>query len=147
VAPAGQGARQLRAGQGGSGNAKYSAYLWLGGLDHMILWKADETNNLCFTVYLNSPEQNSPSFNVTLPMSWGVSNAVVSDNAMDCAPNQPPMGQTFAASSGIHQRDAVDLRSPLGDETPSCKTNDFGPSSRWPARTTGSASGNGTGSW
>lgn len=90
---------------GGSANASYSAYYWPGGLDHILLWKADTTNNRCFEVHIAWPYTNSPGFNVTLPAMWGVVNAMVTDNAQDCAPNANPMGQTFSATSAMGTAD------------------------------------------
>jgi hypothetical protein len=84
----------------GSANVKYSAQFWPGGLDHILLWKADITKNLCFEVHLAWPSQNQPGFNVTLPAMWGVMNAMVTDNAQNCGPNMTPTGQTFNATSG-----------------------------------------------
>jgi len=86
---------------GGSANGDYSAYYWPGGLDHILLWKADTTRNLCFEVHLAWPSMNSPGFNVTLPAMWGAVNARVTDNAADCAPNMSPMGQTFNGTSAM----------------------------------------------
>jgi hypothetical protein len=70
----------------------YAAHFWPGGLDHIIVLKAEPDTNRCVMLYADWPTENAPGFDVTAPPEWGVSHAVITNQAADCA--VPPMAPT-----------------------------------------------------
>ena len=79
----------------------YSAYYWAGGLDHLIVRKADPDAGHCVMIFADAPMQNSPGYDFNAPDTWGVSHAIITDQAADCAaePGQM-MGQAVDAIGG-----------------------------------------------
>lgn len=80
---------------------EYSAQFWPGGLDHIIVLRADPVADRCVMLYLDWPTQSAPGFEITAPDGWGSSHAVVTDRAADCAtPLMQPAGQVAQATGG-----------------------------------------------
>lgn len=81
--------------------AEYSAQLWLGGLDHLIIFKADTVRNVCVRLFADWPMQNAPGFDFATPPEWGVSHADITNQASDCTDWQnPPAGDVVGATGG-----------------------------------------------
>ncbi|MBW2522953.1 MAG: hypothetical protein JRI23_02195 [Deltaproteobacteria bacterium] len=84
-----------------STSAEYSAHLWLGGLDHLIIMKADPVRDICVRLYADWPMEHMPGFVFTMPDGWGVSRASVSNRASDCADwDTQPTGEVVEATGG-----------------------------------------------
>lgn len=66
-----------------AGTGQYSAEAWYGGLDHVLIHKADWDRNVCLTIHLASPHQ--PIAGLSTPDGWGLASASISNNAGDCA--------------------------------------------------------------
>jgi hypothetical protein len=81
------------------GEGTYSAYLWLGGLDHLVIAKADPVAGICVRLYLDAPMDNQPGFDLTAPASWGVSHAGLSYDLADCE-MQAPGAEAEPATGG-----------------------------------------------
>jgi hypothetical protein len=83
-------------------SGEYSAEAFFGGLDHVLVKKADKARDVCVSLHLARPAQNSPEFAFTMPMDWGVQNAEISNMAADCyAPPGQTMGKTVSATGGM----------------------------------------------
>jgi hypothetical protein len=80
-------------------NVTYSARLWLGGLDHLLLFKADWDRDTCLQVHLSTPTTSTPGFDVATPASWGVQGAMTTHRASDCATDFIE-GESFGATGG-----------------------------------------------
>lgn len=82
-------------------DGEYSAFLWLGGLDHLSVRKADPVRNVCLAIFLDAPMMDAQGFDFTAPQRYGVSHAYITDDAADCASDVPqPGGMAFYASGG-----------------------------------------------
>jgi len=66
-----------------AGSDQYSAQAWSGGLDHILIYKADWTRNVCLTIHLAAPHQPIAGFST--PDGWGLASASISNNAANCA--------------------------------------------------------------
>ncbi|MCC6551431.1 MAG: hypothetical protein IT372_00230 [Polyangiaceae bacterium] len=81
------------------GQDQYSAAFWAGGLDHIILFKAEPVEDRCVMLFADWPSQNAPGFDVTLPDGWGISHAQITSSAADCAGlEDPPAGEIVQAT-------------------------------------------------
>lgn len=80
----------------------YAAHFWPGGLDHLTIFKVEPDHDRCVQLYLLAPHDNAPGFDVSLPQQgWGVSHAVITDNAADCVvPPTSTTGEVVEAISG-----------------------------------------------
>jgi hypothetical protein len=94
-------------GAGGSGasDGTYTAEYWSGGLNHLIVLKADPVRNICVRLFAAWPTSNTPGFDFTMPQQWdqpwGVGSALVTNLATDCdTAMQQPVGETVQASGG-----------------------------------------------
>ncbi|WP_437662280.1 hypothetical protein [Sorangium sp. So ce1182] len=78
----------------------YAAAYWPGGLDHIIVYKADPEANRCVMLFADSPaEAAREGFDVTLPTPWAVSRVERTDRAADCAPGTiSPTGEAVNAT-------------------------------------------------
>lgn len=75
----------------------YTSHAWFGGLDHIMIYRADVTNNTCLVLALARPY--SETFGLSLPSEWGVQNAMITDSAADCS-GTGPGGKIVQAASG-----------------------------------------------
>lgn len=87
--------------------ALYSSQIWMGGLDHLVVRKADFDHDLCFQVFLDAPMNVQAPYLVTAPQSFAVSNAIVVQGAENCASNVAPDPLIIQANSG---KGAVDWK-------------------------------------
>ncbi|WP_437923142.1 hypothetical protein WMF37_29415 [Sorangium sp. So ce291] len=78
----------------------YAATYWPGGLDHLIVYKADPEANRCVMLFADSPvEEAREGFDVTLPAPWVVSRVERTDRAADCTPGTiSPTGKAVNAT-------------------------------------------------
>lgn len=75
----------------------YTATFWPGGLDHLILYKAELEADRCVILWADAPVEPGPGLEiVTLPESWNVSRIVMSKGAAGCAP-----GDTMPSGEGV----------------------------------------------
>ncbi|WP_437825975.1 hypothetical protein [Sorangium sp. So ce1153] len=83
----------------------YAASYWPGGLDHIIVYKADPEADRCVMLFADAPVEGAPEgFNVALPTPWGVSRVERTDRAADCTPGTlSPTGKVVNAmgASGV----------------------------------------------
>ncbi len=82
-------------------SAEYSAGAYFGGYDHVMFRKADKVRDVCVTLHMLRPSDNSPGFAFTTPMEWGVGNASISDQAADCDGKFQPVGNLVNATGGM----------------------------------------------
>ncbi|AUX44449.1 hypothetical protein SOCE26_059130 [Sorangium cellulosum] len=92
------------AGDSCMAGGEYSAFYWPGGLDHVVVRKADEAADRCVLLYLDAPAENAAGLDLVVPEGWGVSRALVSDRAADCkgsamAPSGTAVNATAATGS------------------------------------------------
>jgi hypothetical protein len=64
---------------------RYSALYLAGGLDHLILRKADVAADRCVLLFADAPMESAPGLEISLPSDWGVSRALITHRADDCA--------------------------------------------------------------
>ena len=83
-----------------SAGSEYRAYFWPGGLDHLIVYKADLNADRCVMLFADWPIESSPEYDITLPDGWGISQALVTDRASDCAASGQIVGQIVTATGG-----------------------------------------------
>ncbi|XYH92990.1 hypothetical protein ACMHYB_34685 [Sorangium sp. So ce1128] len=78
----------------------YAASYWPGGLDHLIVYKADPEADRCVMLFADSPvEEAREGLDVALPATWVVSRVLRSDRAADCAPGSiSPTGEAVYAA-------------------------------------------------
>jgi hypothetical protein len=76
----------------------YSASVWIGNLDHLIVKKADPARDVCVEIFADAPAANTQGFDFTAPQQYGVSFAWISNKASDCASMQP--SGTMATAKG-----------------------------------------------
>lgn len=82
---------------GGAG--VYSAQYWSGGLEHVLIFKADEVRNVCLFMGLAWPYGSTDSGSgLSLPRDWGLQNAYISNRAADCGATNPT-GQVVQAGT------------------------------------------------
>lgn len=65
-------------------NVEYDAQAWFGAFDHIIISRADYTNDTCIVLSLAAPYMSEPAYALTMPQSWGVSYLSASASAIDC---------------------------------------------------------------
>jgi len=82
---------------------EYAAVAWPGGLDHIIIMKANDTDNTCWRIYVDGPALGT--YDIDAPAPWGVGQIVVSTDATNCLDWQQPLqgqvGTTFVATGDI----------------------------------------------
>jgi len=80
----GAGAQTGGGGGGGAanGNVAYAVTAWPGGLDHLIVMRADEDANTCIRLFIDAPTQGQ--FSVVAPEPWGVNAIEASEGSVDC---------------------------------------------------------------
>ncbi|WP_433926254.1 hypothetical protein AB3662_25340 [Sorangium cellulosum] len=78
----------------------YAASYWPGGLDHIIVYKADKEADRCVRLYADAPVEGGPEgFDVELPDTWAVSRVELTDGAADCTPETlNPAGEAVGAT-------------------------------------------------
>lgn len=65
-------------------NVQYAAFFVAGGLDHILIHKADFTNDRCTTLHLARPTDGDPSLAITVPDEWGPQNAGIVMGTAGC---------------------------------------------------------------
>jgi len=79
---------------------EYAAAAWPGGLDHIIIMKANYTDNTCWRIYLDAPITGF--YSITVPSPWGISSIVPTNDVTDCLDWQAPQqGQNAVPFIGI----------------------------------------------
>jgi hypothetical protein len=82
------------------GEGDYSAWAWYGGLDHLLIRKADKIRNVCVVIHLAHPEGGSPEFAITTPKEWGVVTGQITNQASDCEQDAMPASMAVPAIGG-----------------------------------------------
>jgi hypothetical protein len=80
-------------------SVEYAAYFWAGGLDHIMVHRADLLNDRCTTLHFAWPGGMDPAFKISAPNEWAVANAQVSMGTADCLAGMP-MGASESAIGG-----------------------------------------------
>ena len=70
-------------------NIAFAAAAWPGGLDHIIIMRADLTDDTCIRVFVDAPVMGN--IGVSAPSPWGVTNIQASDSSTDCLDWMSPM--------------------------------------------------------
>ncbi len=83
----------------GEDGVEYAAYFWAGGLDHIMVHRADLLSDRCTTIHFAWPGGADPAFNISAPNEWAVVNADVSMGSADCLAGMP-MGVSEGATGG-----------------------------------------------
>lgn len=83
----------------GAADVAYAAFFWAGGLDHVMIHKADFTNDRCTTLHLAWPGQPQPDLAITVPDEFAAQNAAIAIGTEGCLEGMP-MGEAVAASAG-----------------------------------------------
>lgn len=65
-------------------DVQYAAFFFAGGLDHILIHKADFTNDRCTTLHLARPTDGDPSLAITVPDEWGPQNAGIVMGTAGC---------------------------------------------------------------
>lgn len=80
-----------------AGAGTYTAYKLIGGLDRVVIFKADAVRNVCFELRLIAP--GSTSGGLTLPSMWSFDSAKVTHDATACAKQYMGAAQTWPVAS------------------------------------------------
>lgn len=81
------------------GTASYRAVAWYGGLDHLILMKANESDGRCVRIYADAP--SSGPYSTTMPDNWAVSQIVVGELTLECLDETVPLVETEGAVDAV----------------------------------------------
>jgi hypothetical protein len=84
-------------------NATYTAYAWAGGLDHIDIFKADFTKDICVHMHLTSPGDTTPSgafASIITPADWSVRIGDRSKGASNCKQQTPRKPSPATAGKG-----------------------------------------------
>lgn len=65
-------------------DVQYAAFFFAGGLDHILIHKADFTHDRCTTLHLARPTDGDPSLAITVPDEWGPQNAGIVMGTAGC---------------------------------------------------------------
>ena len=65
-------------------DVQYAAFFFAGGLDHILIHKADFTNDRCTTLHLARPTDGDPNLAITVPDEWGPQNAGIVMGTAGC---------------------------------------------------------------
>ncbi|WP_437565570.1 hypothetical protein [Sorangium sp. So ce542] len=82
----------------------YAATYWAGGLDHLVVYKAEPATDACVTLYADAPAESAPEgFDVaTLPDTWVVTRIERTGGAAGCAPGaSKPAGEAVLATGAV----------------------------------------------
>ncbi|WP_437595553.1 hypothetical protein [Sorangium sp. So ce590] len=84
----------------------YTATYWPGGLDHLVVYKAEPEADRCVMLYADAPVESAPAgLDVAaLPEGWVVTRIAVTRGAADCAP-----GDKAPAGEAVHATDATGI--------------------------------------
>lgn len=81
-------------------NAEYTAKLWLGGLDHLVVRKADFQRDLCLEVFLDAPMMMQDPYYIQAPQSYVATHAIAIQGAMNCYADVAPDPLIIEATGG-----------------------------------------------
>lgn len=80
---------------------EYVAFFFAGGLDHILIHKADPINDRCTTLHLARPTDGDPSLAIDVPEMWGPQNAGVAMGLDGCLEGTPgDLGVAAIAGAG-----------------------------------------------
>lgn len=65
-------------------DVQYGAFFFAGGLDHILIHKADFTHDRCTTLHLARPTDGDPNLAITVPDEWGPQNAGIVMGTAGC---------------------------------------------------------------
>jgi len=88
------------AGTTGADEVEYAAFFWSGGLNHLLIHRADFTHDRCTTLHLAWPGGGDPALKISAPDQWAAVNALVAPGTADCLAGTP-MGAPVAAIAGL----------------------------------------------
>jgi hypothetical protein len=80
---------------------EYVAFFFAGGLDHILIHKADPINDRCTTLHLARPTDGDPALAIDVPEMWGPQNAGVAMGLDGCLEGTPgDLGVAAIAGAG-----------------------------------------------
>jgi hypothetical protein len=83
----------------GDPEVEYAAFFFSGGLNHVMIHRADVTNDRCTTLHLAWPGGMMPDLAITAPDDYAAQNAQISEGVVDCLAGMP-MGEAVPAVAG-----------------------------------------------
>lgn len=98
------GAGGATGGSGGfgasGGDVEWAVEAWPGGLDHLIVMRADEAAGFCIRMFIDAPIDGWPQ--VSVPEPWGLSEIAAYEGTTGCLDGtmQPPGAYFGAVSAG-----------------------------------------------
>ena len=84
----------------GDPDVQYAAFFFAGGLDHVMIHKADFANDRCTTLHIARPTMGDPIFAITIPDEWGPQSATVTLGTIGCLEGMP-VDPGVAATTGV----------------------------------------------
>ncbi len=81
-------------------SVSYNVCFTAGGLDRLVIAKANKRLGICTHLTLVRPATSS-ALDISLPYGWGVESASVSNNPADCERGVPGSGQLVLSTRGI----------------------------------------------
>jgi hypothetical protein len=84
----------------GDPDVQYAAFFFAGGLDHVMIHKADFANDRCTTLHIARPTMGDPIFAITIPDEWGPQSATVTMGTAGCLEGMP-VDPGVAATTGV----------------------------------------------
>lgn len=86
----------------GGGEEMYAAMYFAGGLDRILVRKANMAEDLCTSIMFVWPSDGDPpGFAVGLPAMWGVQSGTIHQGAAGCLQFMPPPMATEFAETGL----------------------------------------------
>lgn len=78
-------------------DAYYTAEIWMGGLDHLVIRKADFDQDICLEIFLDAPSMVQDPYLVTAPQQFAASNAIAIQGAIHCEQDVGPSPLVYQA--------------------------------------------------
>ncbi|MBA3545566.1 MAG: hypothetical protein H0T76_03700 [Nannocystis sp.] len=95
-------------GTTGEDMVEYAAFFGAGGLDHLLIFRADALNDRCTSIHFARPVGPMPGFAITAPNEWNFVNAFVRAGTDGCLAGTPmgdPVIAIGGAGAGTWQQD------------------------------------------
>ncbi len=119
-------------GTTGEDMVEYAAFFGAGGLDHLLIHRADFLNDRCTSIHFAWPVDPMPEFAITAPNGWNFVNAFVGAGTDGCLAGMPMadpvVGAIAGAGAGTWQQEP-DMYCPLTLDLD--VTLDFPPDQPW----------------
>jgi len=83
-------------GTTGEDDVQYAAFFWAGGLDHLLVHRADFTNDRCTTIHFAWPGGVNPDLAITAPNDWAAADARTTMGTAGCLAGEPLGAEEYA---------------------------------------------------